>query len=194
MSSFPGPANEATLMQRSLQFPSSSWCAAPWPRSTRSQLTHSLQGRVTYLHHYLPTLWFAVIMAGNLLDHFVFKSRRFTERTKWIVFTLVAGSIVGTFWLFRACAWGIEGPASALVGRRWRKVSWFRAGDCLEWALMIWLGRGGTSWTRLLAACVGTRDPFSVCGRDRFAKKSSSRAKCERVDAGTLSPSRFCRG
>lgn len=114
-------------------------------------LTHSTQGRVTYLHHYLPTLWFAVIMAGNLLDHFIFKSRRFTERTKWIAFTLVAGSIVGTFWLFRACAWGIEGPASALVGRRWRKVSWCRLGRFGVGADQLRPCRGGTSWTRVLA-------------------------------------------
>lgn len=82
-----------------------------------------IMGRVTYLHHYLPTLWFSVIMVGNLLDHFIFKSRRFTKRTKWIAFSFIAGSIIITFWIFRACAWGIEGPAKNLVGRRWRK-SW----------------------------------------------------------------------
>jgi hypothetical protein len=48
-------------------------------------------------------------MVGFLLDHFVFKSRRWTLRTKWIVFTLVAGAVVGTFLWFRECAWGIEG-------------------------------------------------------------------------------------
>ena len=48
-------------------------------------------------------------MTGHLLDHFVFKSRRWTDRTKWIVFLLVTGSVVGTFILFRATAWGIQG-------------------------------------------------------------------------------------
>ena len=79
-------------------------------------------GRVTYLHHYLPTLWFSVLMSGVLLDHFIFRSHRLTPRTKKVVFGLVAGAVVGTWWFFRACAWGIEGPAKDMVGRKWRKV------------------------------------------------------------------------
>ncbi|GAA5892190.1 hypothetical protein JCM8208_001470 [Rhodotorula glutinis] len=82
-----------------------------------------VMGRVTYLHHYLPTLWFSVLMSGVLLDHFVFRSHRLTPRTKKVVFGLVAGAVVGTWWFFRACAWGIEGPAKDMVGRKWRK-SW----------------------------------------------------------------------
>ncbi|GAA5861924.1 hypothetical protein JCM1840_006876 [Sporobolomyces johnsonii] len=82
-----------------------------------------IMGRVTYLHHYLPTLWFSVLMVGVLLDHFFFKSRRLTHRTKVGVFTVVASAIVGTFWFFRMCAWGIEGPAKDLWGRQWRQ-SW----------------------------------------------------------------------
>lgn len=79
-------------------------------------------GRVTYLHHYLPTLWFSVLMSGVLLDHFIFRSHRLTPRTKKVAFALVAGAVVGTWWFFRACAWGIEGPAKNMVGRKWRKV------------------------------------------------------------------------
>lgn len=48
-------------------------------------------------------------MTGNLLDHFIFKSRRVATRAKWIVFVLIAGGILGTFWWFRAVAWGIQG-------------------------------------------------------------------------------------
>ncbi|BGP29202.1 Dolichyl-phosphate-mannose--protein mannosyltransferase 2 [Rhodotorula toruloides] len=81
-----------------------------------------IMGRVTYLHHYLPTLWFSVLMAGVLLDHFFFRSRRLTGRTKTLVFAIVAGAVVGTWWWFRACAWGIHGPASNLWGRKWRKT------------------------------------------------------------------------
>ena len=81
---------------------------------------------MTYLHHYLPTLWFSVILCGMLLDHFIFKSRRWTQRTKTIMFALVSGSIVGTWWFFRATAWGIEGPASDMKWRKWRPVSTLR--------------------------------------------------------------------
>ena len=70
----------------------------------------------------LPTLYFSVLMAGHLLDHFVFKSRRLKERTKWIVFGLYAGAIVGIFWWFRGVAWGIEGPIKEHWGLLWRKV------------------------------------------------------------------------
>lgn len=50
-------------------------------------------------------------MTGHLLDHFVFKSRRWTDRTKRIVFLFVTGSVVLTFLLFRATAWGIRGES-----------------------------------------------------------------------------------
>lgn len=78
-------------------------------------------------------------MVGVMLDHYIFKSRRFTPKTKWIVFGSVVFAVVGTFWLFRACAWGIEGahlrglvrerllmmiwwagPATDMKGRKWR--------------------------------------------------------------------------
>ncbi|SCV67340.1 BQ2448_5986 [Microbotryum intermedium] len=81
-----------------------------------------IMGRVTYLHHYLPTLWFSVILFGGMLDHFVFKSRRLTQRTKWIVFVTIAGAVLFTFWWFHETAFGIEGPAAKLKYRAWRKV------------------------------------------------------------------------
>lgn len=62
-------------------------------------------------------------MSGVLFDHFIFKSRRFTHRTKTIVFALIIAVVVGTWWYFQDCAWGIEGPAAkTMKGRKWRKV------------------------------------------------------------------------
>lgn len=62
-------------------------------------------------------------MSGVLFDHFIFKSRRFTHRTKTIFFALIIAIIVGTWWYFKDCAWGIEGPAAVTMkGRKWRKV------------------------------------------------------------------------
>lgn len=51
--------------------------------------------RVTYLHHYLPCLIFAVLNFGFMLDHFVFSNRYFKERTRAIVFALSAALVVG---------------------------------------------------------------------------------------------------
>ena len=79
-------------------------------------------GRVTYVHHYLPTLYFAVLMAGHLLDHFVFRPKRVSERTKNIVFAVVGVAIVANFWWFRGMAWGMDGPIRNHWGMAWRKV------------------------------------------------------------------------
>ena len=67
-------------------------------------------------------------MVGHLLDHFVFKSRRLKERTKWIVFGSYVSAIVCTFWWFRGTAWGIDGPIKEHWGLLWRKVR-FRVTD-----------------------------------------------------------------
>jgi len=82
-----------------------------------------IMGRVTYVHHYLPTLYFSVLMAAHLLDHFIFSSRRLKTKTKWIVFGICSSAIVGTFWLFKGLAFGMDGPIADHKGLLWRK-SW----------------------------------------------------------------------
>lgn len=82
-----------------------------------------VMGRVTYVHHYLPTLYFAVLMAAHLIDHFFLASRRLTERTKWIVFGVSASAIVLNFWWFKGVAFGIDGPINEHWGLHWRD-SW----------------------------------------------------------------------
>ena len=61
-------------------------------------------------------------MFGHLLDHFVFTSRRLSDRTKQIVFGVTVFAIVGTFWWFRGVAWGIDGPINEHWGLKWRSV------------------------------------------------------------------------
>ncbi|CAE6435518.1 unnamed protein product [Rhizoctonia solani] len=80
-----------------------------------------VMGRVTYIHHYLPALWFSVIMVGHLFNHFVFAAR-IPEQTKWIVFTSTVSLIVGVFWWFRGIAFGITGPIGDYWGLGWRKT------------------------------------------------------------------------
>lgn len=81
-----------------------------------------IMGRVTYLHHYLPTLYFSVLMFGHVIDHCVF-SARWKEKTKRVVFGVATFAIVANFWWFRGMAWGIEGPVNEYWGLQWRK-SW----------------------------------------------------------------------
>lgn len=52
-------------------------------------------GRVTYLHHYLPCLIFAVLNLGFMLDHFILSNKYFAERTRAIAFVVCASAIVG---------------------------------------------------------------------------------------------------
>ncbi|KAJ7614913.1 glycosyltransferase family 39 protein [Roridomyces roridus] len=82
-----------------------------------------IMGRVTYLHHYLPTLYFAVLMFGHVLDHLVFSSRRLPLAVKATVFGVIASAVVGTFWWFKGVAFGIDGPIGEHWGLLWRK-SW----------------------------------------------------------------------
>ncbi|KAI4520845.1 glycosyltransferase family 39 protein [Schizophyllum commune Loenen D] len=82
-----------------------------------------IMGRVTYLHHYLPTLYFAVLMLGHMLDHFIFSSRRFSEKTKLYTFGGIAFTIFACFWWFKGVSFGIDGPINEHWGLGWRK-SW----------------------------------------------------------------------
>lgn len=82
-----------------------------------------IMGRVTYLHHYLPTLYFAVLMAGQVLNTFIFGSPRWSERTKLIWFIFWTSAVFLNFWWFRDMALGIHGPINDHKGWQWRR-SW----------------------------------------------------------------------
>jgi len=85
-------------------------------------------GRVTYLHHYFPALWFSILMFGMMVDHFVFKAKSnklvaLTAANKLgICLALCLAILLTGFW-FRECAWGIAGPIHLYKYRQWRK-SW----------------------------------------------------------------------
>ncbi|KAF8207022.1 glycosyltransferase family 39 protein [Mycena galopus ATCC 62051] len=79
--------------------------------------------RVTYVHHYLPTLYFAVLMLAHVFDHFVFSARSIPLVAKGVVFGIVAAAIAGTFWWFKGVAFGIDGPIGQHWGLQWRS-SW----------------------------------------------------------------------
>jgi len=122
-------------------------------------------GRVTYLHHYvrhlqssfdnmqvslltfhislqLPTLWFAVLMMGHMLDTFVFQRSSRSNRARWIWFGLCAGSVFLCFMWFRGVAFGITGPIKDHRGLKWRKVSigyWLGTGSALLLNMVIFM-------------------------------------------------------
>lgn len=84
-------------------------------------LPYFLMGRVTYLHHYYPSLLFAILSFGFLFDHCTAK----LSRPSRIFAALVMATLtIAVFIHFRDMAYGFTGPASKYaVTRRWLK-SW----------------------------------------------------------------------
>lgn len=64
-------------------------------------------------------------MFAHVVDHFVFTSRKISERNKWIAFGVTSFAIVANFWWFRGLAFGIDGPIKEHAGLLWRKVSFY---------------------------------------------------------------------
>jgi dolichyl-phosphate-mannose-protein mannosyltransferase len=74
-------------------------------------------------------------MLAHMLDTFIFSSKRYTTKTKAIVFGVLSFMLLFSFWWFKAVAFGIEGPVGEHKGLQWRKV---RSFDYVF--LMYWLG------------------------------------------------------
>ncbi|KAG2219943.1 hypothetical protein INT45_010457 [Circinella minor] len=79
-----------------------------------------IMGRVMYLHHYFPALYFSILMVPFLLDHFTTHS---TPKRRKIVFTIAFTLVILTFIYFSPIAFGMTGPADSYRGRQWFK-SW----------------------------------------------------------------------
>ncbi|ORX57625.1 PMT-domain-containing protein [Hesseltinella vesiculosa] len=75
-----------------------------------------IMGRVTYLHHYFPALYFSIFMMPYLLDQYTLQLR--TE-TRAIIFGSVFALIVLVFVYFSPFVYGMTGPAQQFAGRKW---------------------------------------------------------------------------
>ena len=71
---------------------------------------------VLYVHHYLPALYFAILVEGFVVDHF---TRNLTQRTKWIVFAIFYILVIATFLHFKDISFGMEGDAG-----KWKHLNW----------------------------------------------------------------------
>lgn len=65
-------------------------------------------GRVTYLHHYVPALYFAIFVSGFLMDYLV--AQRANRYVKHAVYFLAYAAIVGSFAYYCPFSWGMTGP------------------------------------------------------------------------------------
>ncbi|KAI8607906.1 Dolichyl-phosphate-mannose-protein mannosyltransferase-domain-containing protein [Chytriomyces sp. MP71] len=80
-----------------------------------------IMGRVTYVHHYLPALYFAFINLAVLVDHL---GRKMPARLFEWVGVVFAFAVMCVFWYFKDFSYGFDGPAEAYRGRRWNQ-GWY---------------------------------------------------------------------
>ena len=76
-----------------------------------------VMARVTYVHHYYPALYFAILCAGFCID---WTTRSLPKLTQWSLFTMLYVLIAGLFALFMPICFGMEGPSV-----QWRHLKWF---------------------------------------------------------------------
>ncbi|KAK9455982.1 Dolichyl-phosphate-mannose-protein mannosyltransferase-domain-containing protein [Dipodascopsis uninucleata] len=65
-----------------------------------------LMARVTYVHHYLPALYFAILTLGFLFD---FATARIPSIARYFLYIIAYSSIIGVFWLFSPISFGMTG-------------------------------------------------------------------------------------
>ncbi|KAI9099505.1 Dolichyl-phosphate-mannose-protein mannosyltransferase-domain-containing protein [Phlyctochytrium arcticum] len=75
-----------------------------------------IMGRVTYLHHYFPALYFAIITFTFVADHLAAKLPRVLHTA---VLVAIAAAVVANFWYFQDFAFGFTGPSKDYAGRKW---------------------------------------------------------------------------
>jgi len=77
-----------------------------------------LMSRVTYVHHYYPALYFAILTAGFCVD---WLTQSMSLSLQWTLYTVLYGAIIGLFVVFRAIVFGMEGS-----NQQWAHLNWFR--------------------------------------------------------------------
>ena len=76
--------------------------------------------RVTYVHHYYPALYFAILSAGFALDWATRPLARKDKRFEWAIYFGLYVLVTGLFVFFRAVVFGMEGD-----NKKWRHLKWF---------------------------------------------------------------------
>lgn len=69
-----------------------------------------LMGRVLYVHHYYPCLFFSILAWGSLLDY-TYTMLHLKSRSRAFITVMICISIGVVFWLFSPLCYGIYGPA-----------------------------------------------------------------------------------
>lgn len=68
-----------------------------------------MMGRVTYLHHYVPALYFAIFLTGGLMESLIVRRcHKYVTAAIYVTFYII---IIGGFWYLRDLVWGMNGPS-----------------------------------------------------------------------------------
>lgn len=68
-----------------------------------------MMGRVTYLHHYVPALYFAIFLTGGLMESLIVRRcHKYVTAVIYVTFYII---IIGGFWYLRDLVWGMDGPS-----------------------------------------------------------------------------------
>jgi len=73
-------------------------------------------GRVTYVHHYYPALYFAVLVFGFVFNHLAGKLPKAANIAAYLV---MYTAVIGVFVLFSPITFGMTGPASQYSYLKW---------------------------------------------------------------------------
>ena len=76
--------------------------------------------RVTYVHHYYPALYYAILTAGFVVDWLTRPLARANKALEWGLYLALYAVVAGLFILFRAIVFGMEGSHT-----QWRHLKWF---------------------------------------------------------------------
>ncbi|KAJ3051595.1 Protein O-mannosyltransferase 2 [Rhizophlyctis rosea] len=79
-----------------------------------------IMGRVTYLHHYFPALYFAMIAFSHTVDHI---GSKFPKLIHYALVLAVNIAVIANFLYFKDFAFGFNTSAFGYTGRKWLK-SW----------------------------------------------------------------------
>jgi dolichyl-phosphate-mannose-protein mannosyltransferase len=79
-----------------------------------------IMGRVMYVHHYFPALYFAMIAFVVLVDEFAKRIPKIAGQMVLAVFGII---FTVTFIYFKDFVFGMQGPASNWASRQWLQ-SW----------------------------------------------------------------------
>ncbi|KAL2149578.1 hypothetical protein VTH82DRAFT_8229 [Thermothelomyces myriococcoides] len=76
-----------------------------------------IMARVTYVHHYYPALYFAILTFGFLADWFL---RNRSKVVQLGMYALLDAAVIGLYIYFIPICWGMTGP-----NRQYRYMKWF---------------------------------------------------------------------